>query len=413
MVVVDGIEGGGGQPSPASPTPDVYTMRRARLFVSEKPAVVTAWCALLLLVIAGGAVFYAARAYLLPVTAAFVLSVLLAPVVNLLEARRVPRGVASALSVVGVCALIYVAIALVAAPAARWAAQAPEVIAEASEQIERLQSAMERVEEITNEVADIAGNGQNEAAEVVVQGPGLTQAIASSAGAIVVQTLFVLVMTYFFLLTRAEIRLKMIAAQPKLSGRLHMARVFRDVERGVAVYITTLATVNLGVGVAVGLAMWAAGMPSPVMWGGLAAALNFIPYVGPALLTVLLAIGGFATFDTVTGALIPPAIWIVVNFVESNIVTPTVVGKRMTLNPLAVLLAVSFWTWIWGPLGGVLSIPMLIMLKVMCDHASSLRPFASFIGGPLPRRTRLAAPKTPRTPRPGADARRPLAARLS
>lgn len=401
MVVVDGTEGGGGQTAPAPHlTADVYTMRRARLFVSEKPAVVTAWCALLLLVIAGGAVFYAARAYLLPVTAAFVLSVLLAPVVTALETRFVPRPLACALSVIGVCALIYVAVALVAQPAARWAAQAPDVIAEASEQIERLQSAVERVEEITSEVAEITRNGdQNEAAEVVVQGPGLTQSIASSAGAIVVQTLFVLVMTYFFLVTRQEIRLKMIAAQPRLSGRLHVARVFRDVERGVAVYITTLATVNLGVGVAVGLAMWAVGMPSPVMWGGLAAALNFIPYVGPAILTLLLAVGGLANYDTLAGAVIPPAIWIVVNFVESNIVTPTVVGKRMTLNPLAVLLAVSFWTWIWGPLGGVLSIPMLIMLKVMCDHASSMRPFGSFIGGPLPRRTRLHAPKTPRMPR--------------
>ncbi len=398
MVVVDGTEGGGGQTAP-DPTSGsgVYAMRRAQRLVSEKPAVVAAWCSLFLLMIACGAVFYAARSYLLPVCTAFVLSVLLAPVINALEARHVPRSIAAALSVIGVCALIYVAIALVAAPASRLMAQAPDIMAEASEQIERLQNAMQRVEEISNEVADIAGNG--DASEVVVQGPGLTQSLASSAGTVIVQTLFVLVMTYFFLLTRQEIRLKMIAAQPRLSGRLHVARVFRDVERGVAVYITTLAMVNLGVGLAVGAAMWAIGMPNPIMWGGLAAALNFVPYVGPAILTVVLVIAGITNYETLAGALIPPAIWIVVNFIESNIVTPTVIGKRMTLNPLAVLLAVSFWTWIWGPLGGVLSIPMLIMLKVICDHAAAMRPLGSFIGGPLPRRLRVGAPIAPRPTR--------------
>lgn len=381
MVVGDGIEGG----VPAAPARSYdYSVRSARLFINEKPAIVTAWCSVLLLGIAACAAFYAARSYLLPVAAAFVLSILLAPPVGVLEHWRIPRAIAAAVAVLGVCALTYVAFALVAAPASRWVANAPEIIDTIGSQLERLQNAVERVERLSDEVGNLTGDG-GETPEVVVQGPGLTQSLASSAGAIIVQTLFVLVMTYFFLITRAEIRIKMIAFQPRLSGRLHVARVFRDVERGVAVYITTLAMVNLGVGAAVAASMWALGMPNPIMWGGVAAAANFVPYIGPAVFTVALAAGGLTTFDTISMALAPPAVWIVINFIESNIVTPLLIGKRMTLNPLAVLLAVSFWTWIWGPLGGVLSIPMLIMLKVMCDHARAMRPVGSFIGGPLPR----------------------------
>ncbi len=389
MVVGDGFEGG----VPAAPPRAYdYSVRSARLFVTEKPAVVTAWCALLLLTIAVFAAFYAARSYLLPVATAFVLSILLAPLASTLEHWRIPRSLSAAVAVLGICALSYVAIALVATPAARWITNAPEIISEAGDQLERLQSAMQKVEEITAEVEQLTNNDSADT-EVVVQGPGLTQSLASSASTIIIQTLFILVMTYFFLITRAEIRLKMIAFQPRLSGRLHVARVFRDVERGVAVYITTLAIVNLGVGAAVALSMWLLGMPNPIMWGGVGAALNFVPYLGPAAMTVALAAGGLTTFDTLTAALAPAAVWIVINFIESNIVTPTMIGKRMTLNPLAVLLAVSFWTWIWGPLGGVLSIPMLIMLKVMCDNARAMKPLGSFIGGPLPRGLRALAPK--------------------
>ena len=358
-------------------------VRAARLFINTNPTIVTAWCSAMVLVLASGATFYAARSYLLPIVAAFVLSILLAPPASVLEHRRVPRSIAAGAVVVGLCGLIYVAFTLVAAPAARWVADSPELLSTAREHLERIHSTVEAVEEISQEVEDLTRDP--EAQPVVLQGPDLTSALAASARTIIVQTLFVLIMTYFFLATRAEVRLKAIAAQPRLAGRLHVARVFRDVERRVAVYITTLSAVNLGLGSATALGLWALGVPSPIMWGGLAAALNFVPYVGPAVMTVLLAAVGLMTFETLAGAAMAPGLFVVLNFVESNMVTPLVLGRRMTLNPLAILLAVSFWTWLWGPVGGVLSIPMLIMAKVLCDHTTALRPVGEFIGGPLPR----------------------------
>jgi predicted PurR-regulated permease PerM len=373
------------EPSVAKATsrPGAPAVHAARQLVSAHPAAVTAWCSVILVTLAAGVTFYVARSYLLPIFAAFVLSVLLAPLVGALEARRAPPSVAAAVAVLAVCLLAYVSVALVAAPAARWAARSPEILASVGEHLERFQSTVNAVHEISNELEEMTGDV--ETTEVVLQGQGLTQSLAMSARAMLVQTLFILVMTYFLLITRKQIRIKAIAAQPRLGGRLRTARAFRDVERRVAVYLLILAIVNLGLGASVATVMWLLGVPSPIMWGGLAAALNFLPFVGPTLMTMLLAAAGLATFDTLAGAALAPAAYLALNFLESNLVTPLVVSGRMTLNPLAILLAISFWTWIWGPLGGLLSVPLLIMLKVVCDHTTALQPLGSSIGGPLPR----------------------------
>jgi predicted PurR-regulated permease PerM len=380
--------------APATPGGIVH----ARLLVHENPAIVTAWCMLLLAVVATAAAFYVARAYLLPIVAGFVLSVLLSPLVTTLENRGAPRALASAGVVFALCGLFYMMIALVAQPATEWVSNSPALIESAREHVERVQATLDTVEEISDEVGQLTGDDEASGREVVVQGPGLTQALATSARRITVQALFTLVMTYFFLISRNEIRLKAIAAHPRLVGRLHVARAFRDVEKGVAVYMVTVTLVNIGMGIVVAIAMAALGLPSPIMWGGIAGLLNFVPYVGPALTTILLGGAGLATFDTLAGAAAPALVFIAVNFFESNLVTPLLISKRMTLNPLAVLLAVSFWTWIWGPVGGLLSIPMLIMLKVVCEQTAVARPIGAFIGGPLQRPAR----RGPLGLRPGA-----------
>ena len=121
------------------------------------------------------------------------------------------------------------------------------------------------------------------------------------------------------------------------------------------------------------------------MWGGIAAILNFVPYLGPAVTVGLMGLAGLATFDTLLQASLPILAYFIVNMIESNIVTPMVMSRRMTLNPLAIMLAGSFWTWLWGPVGGVVSLPLLIMLKVVCDHTPAMRAVGSLIGAPITR----------------------------
>jgi predicted PurR-regulated permease PerM len=360
----------------------------AFVLVERHPQLVTAICLAVLTVIAAGVTLYVARSFMLPVATAFVFSVILAPICSRIEWFWLPRPVAALFAMALAGAVAYAGFSLIAEPAARWAQSAPEILHKAQQQITKLQKPLKPLSDISQEMQGIslAPSTTPRARTVIVEGPGLTQSLLASAQVIAIQTGFVLVLLYFFLITREDFREKLIAFQPKLYQRVRTARAFRDVERRVGGYIVTFSTINLAVGIAVGLSCWGLGLPEPIMWGGIAAILNFIPFLGPAITIALLGLAGLATFDTLIEASFPVLAYWAINMVESNLVTPHVMGRRMTLNPLAIILSVSFWTWIWGPVGGVLSLPLLIMLKVVCDHTPSLRALGAMIGAPIDRR---------------------------
>jgi predicted PurR-regulated permease PerM len=227
---------------------------------------------------------------------------------------------------------------------------------------------------------------------VVVQEQGFAQSLLASAPVAIAQTGFVFILCYFLLITREEFRIKFIAFQPSLRDRVRAARVFRDVGRRVSGYIVTFAIINVVVGTATGLACWRLGLPEPLMWGGLAAIFNFIPFLGPVITMALLGLAGLATFDTLLEAAYPVLAFMAISFLEANLITPTIVGRRMTLNPLAIILAVSFWIWMWGPVGGVIGLPLLIMFKVICDNTPPLRVVGALIGAPLVRASKDEGP---------------------
>jgi len=184
------------------------------------------------------------------------------------------------------------------------------------------------------------------------------------------------------------------------------ARAFRDMERRVSGYFVTFSIINLILGTATGLACWRLGLPEPAMWGGLAAVFNFVPFLGPVVMMALLGVAGLATYNDLLDASFPMLAFIGISFLEANLITPTIVGRRMTLNPLAIVLAVSFWIWIWGPAGGVIALPLLIMFKVVCDHTPVLRVVGALIGAPLVRpkedqkESKTPAPPPPAPPEP-------------
>jgi predicted PurR-regulated permease PerM len=368
-------------------------------------------CLAVLTVVAAGVTLYVARSFMLPVATAFVFSVILAPICSRIEWFRLPRPVAALFAMALAGAVAYAGFSLIAEPAARWAESAPEILHKAQLQITKLQKPLKPLSDISQEMQgmSLAPSTTPKARTVVVEGPGLAQSLLASAQAIAVQAGFVLVLLYFFLITREDFREKLIAFQPKLYQRVRTARAFRDVEQRVGGYIVTFSTINLAVGLAVGLSCWGLGLPEPIMWGGIAAILNFVPFLGPAITIALLALAGLATFDTLIEASFPVLAYWAINMIESNLVTPHVMGRRMTLNPLAIILSVSFWTWIWGPVGGVLSLPLLIMLKVVCDHTPSFRALGGMIGAPIERGREPEAAPAPTTAEPPTVEKLPCA----
>jgi predicted PurR-regulated permease PerM len=373
----------------------------AFVLLERRPQAITAVCLVALSIIATGVVLYVARAYLLPVGVGFVFSVILAPLCGRLEWLKIPRPIAAFAALLLAGGIAYAGFSFIAEPAARWIDQAPQTLQKAERQLRNLQAPLKTVTDLSHEMEGLSITPTAPRQRtVVVQGPELTQSLLASAQVIAVQAAFVLVLIYFFLISREDIRLKMIAFHPKLRDRVRMARIFRDVQRRVAGYIVTFSLINLAVGIAVGLACWQLGLPEPAMWGGIAAVLNFVPFVGPVITICLLALAGLSTFDTLLQASFPVLAYWLINFIESNLVTPTVMSRRMTLNPLAIILAVSFWTWIWGPVGGLISLPLLIMFKVVCDHTPALRFAGALFGAPLTRgfRTSLFGKRKPAEP---------------
>lgn len=357
------------------------------IIMERHPQVVMAICLTVLSTIAVCLALYVARAYLLPIATALVFSVILAPICSRIEWLRIPRPVAALLALIFAGAIVYVGFSMIAQPAARWLANAPATLEKAERQLNKLREPLKPLQDISKEVENlqIVPSSTPRNRTVVVEGPALTQSLLASAQAAVVQTGFVFLLAYFFLLTREEFRLKIIAFQPTLRRRVRTARAFRDMRKRVAGYIVTFSIINLGVGIATGLACWQLGLPEPAMWGGIAALLNFIPFVGPLITMGLLGLAGLSTFDTLLQASFPVLAFWLINLIESNAVTPVVMGRRMTLNPLAIILAVSFWTWIWGPVGGLISLPLLIMFKVICDHSPAFRVVGALIGSPIER----------------------------
>jgi predicted PurR-regulated permease PerM len=357
------------------------------IIVERHPQVVTAICLSILAIIAFCTVLYVARTYLMPLGTALVFAVVLAPVCAFFEWFRLPRVISALLALIVAGAVAYAAFFLIAQPATRWIENAPAVLDKAERQIQKLREPLKPLQDISKEVEQfqVVPSTTPRNRTVVLEGPGLTQSLLASAQVIAVQTGFVFLLAYFFLITREEFRLKIIAFQPTLRARVRMARAFRDMKRRVSGYIVTFSMINVVVGTATGLACWQLGLPEPAMWGGITAILNFIPFVGPTMTIALLALAGLSTYDTILQASFPALAFMAISFVESNGVTPMIMGRRMTLNPLAIILAVSFWTWIWGPVGGLISLPLLIMFKVICDHIPVFQVVGALIGAPLVR----------------------------
>src|SRR5690606_40357669 len=240
------------------------------VIVERNPQVVTAICLTVLAIIAVCVALYVARAFLLPIATALVFSVILAPICNRLEWLRIPRAIAALLALIFAAATVYAGFSFIAQPAMRWIEEAPQTLKKAEQQFDKLREPLKPLEDISKEVDNlqIVPSSTPRSRTVVVEGPQLTQSLIASAQAAIVQTGFVFLLAYFFLVTREEFLIKIIAFQPTLRARVRASRTFRDMRRRVTGYLVTLAVINVGVGVAMGLACWQLGLPEPAMWGG-------------------------------------------------------------------------------------------------------------------------------------------------
>ena len=320
------------------------------------------------------AVPFALRAgaeFFLPVTAALVIAVALVPLLEWLERRRVPSPLAALLCLILFLTIANVAVASIILPASDWFALLPQRIVRIRTNLSPLIEIYASLERFINEtMATMARTSSSSARTVTVETPNsLLDIVASSAPFAIIQMFFAILVIYFFLSGWTRMRRRTITSRGSFSSAMTTARVIQEMVDATSAYLSTITLINVALGLTVSLVLWLVGMPTPVMWGGIVAILNYVPYLGPIAAALLLALGGLMTFADPWYALVPAAIFIAIHLVEANVLTPTLVGRRLTINPLLILLALSFWGWVWGTTGALLAVPLLIILKTVLDAA--------------------------------------------
>lgn len=331
----------------------------------------------LLLAIAG---IGAAEAFLMPVILAFLLTLVFTPLRRGLNRMGLPSWLCATLIVTSLVAASFVGLMTLSTPVAEWAAEAPSLGRKIEQKIRGLRGSVDTIAEAGDQIDKLAEGGAEPDTETVeVKEKGLLQRMASSAPTIGAQAVFVLVLMFFLIASGDMFYEKVVHVLPTLTDKRRALKIAFDIERRLARYFSTIAMINAGLGVAIGLAMWAIGMPSPALFGLLGFLLNFIPFIG-AIIGVALAVTiGFVTFPAPVSALLAGGLYLSLTSIEGQLVTPYFVGRNLKLNTVMVFLSVALWAWLWSVVGMIIAVPILVVIRVFSEHLPALEPLGDFL----------------------------------
>jgi predicted PurR-regulated permease PerM len=334
-----------------------------------------------LFILAAFYTLYLARAFFLPIILALLLNFLLSPVVRVLKKIHIPEPVSAALLVFGLLGALGFGIYELAGPAYEWAYQAPKSLQKLEGKLANFKKPVQTMSRATQQVEQITtvGAGQKTPA-VEVQQESLGQKLFSRTTEILAAG-SVLIILLFFLLASGDMFLrKLISVLPSLEDKKTAVEIARQIESDISTYLATITMINACLGLATWGAMALLKVPNPLLWGVLAWATNYIPYLGAMTMYAVLTMVGFLTFPTAGHALLVPGAFGVLNILEAYLLTPMMLGRRLTLNPVVIFLALTFWGWLWGVAGAILAVPIMVVFKIFCDHSEPLAPIGEFLG---------------------------------
>ena len=343
------------------------------------------------LILAAYAIFVA-QDVIMPIVLGFLIALTLRPVVRAAEARGIPAPVTAVLIVPLVTAVIGIGAYSLSGPVSELVASAPRVgrqleikFAEYRDEIKAVQDASEQVEKIAK------GGDDRPVQTVAVDRPAFLATAASSLVEVLLSVGIALVLALFLLSTGTLFYERTIGLLPLMSEKKRALRAMYDVERQVSRYLFTITAINIGLGVVIAGALSLYGMENAVLWGAIATALNFLPFLGALVGTAAIAATAIVGYPTLGEALVVPAIYLACTTIEGQFVTPMIVGRRLELNVVAVFLTVTVWGWLWGIAGVLMAVPILAATKVLCDHFEGLRPLGQFLSARLPESVPAAA----------------------
>jgi predicted PurR-regulated permease PerM len=362
------------EPSPETST-DAPEQRRLRRIASA-PIVG-------LFVLAIMYTLYLGRPIFVPLALAILLSLLLYPIVSLLHRRfRVPNAAGAGL-VVGVLLAVFALAAIrLGAPASEWMERLPEAMHEAEWKIRKLKEPIDRVQEATEQIEDMAGGEKSpgEAPVVRVQETSYMQIVMNQTWWIVGGAALTIALLYFLLASGDLFMRKLVKELPTMDHKREAVAIIDEIRHDISTYILTITAINAGLGVATGTAMYLLGMPNSVLWGLMAMLLNYIPYAGAIVGTIVVGLIALITQDNSTKVFLVMGAYYALTLIEGTFMTPMILGKRLLLNPVAVFISLLLWGWMWGIVGALIAVPLMAAFKIVCDHVPPLRPMGVLLG---------------------------------
>ncbi len=325
---------------------------------------------------------YFVRSLLLPMVLALLLSYLLRPIVRGLARIKITPYFGAALLLLSLVGLFGYGASFLAAPAAGWIEKAPYSIHQLQEKLMPFRKPMEKVAQASGAIENLTAPTaatQAKTPTVEVKQHALTDKLMFGTPEILIGTLTMLILLYFLLAYDGVFLAKLIRLMPTLSDKKRAVSIAHEIETQVSRYLFTVTLINCCLGLAVGVTVGFLGLPNPAMWGAMVALLNFIPYLGALTGIVCMTLGAVLSFDSFSFALVFPAAYFVLASLEGNFITPWVMGRSLTLNPVLVLLSLTFWGWMWGIVGVILAVPILAAFKIFCSHIEPMEPLAEFL----------------------------------
>ncbi len=355
-------------PQPASPRAVWPKASRGALIILAALALISA--------------LHVAGQILIPVAAAIVIQFMVAPAMRQLCRWHVPVPLSAAIIIIGLAGMLVAGIYHLASPTTQWMDRMPQVAAQIQEKLRVVREPVQQVQQASEQVEKATTvTGERQTMQVTLRPPGLLEQIADGIQRLLFGLSVTLIVLYFLLATGDLFRLKLVRAIHRLEDKKRALTVLTDIEHQVSVFLSTQTLINIGLGAVVAVVVWAMGVPNPVLWGLMVALANFIPFFGFIIAASVLLVVAMLSFDSFWYALMAPGAYAAIKIIESNFISPNILGRSLTLNPLVIILSLLFWGWLWGPAGALLAVPILVIAKTVCENIEGLHTLGDLISG--------------------------------
>jgi predicted PurR-regulated permease PerM len=321
------------------------------------------------------------RELVLPIVVGLLMAIVLSPIAAALRKLRVPHAVAGGIVVVCFAGTLGAVVYALAEPTAAWIENTPQTFRGLEKKLRKLRAPMTQAQQAAKQVEELTNvDGAKPAQVVTIQQPSLAKRVIEQAQRGLVYLAETVVLVFFVLSFGEAFMRKLVKIPASLRDKIHVVKILQEIKEEVSHYLFTVASINAGLGAATALATWLLGMPNPLLWGVMAAAFNFVPYLGSTVTLAVLTVVALITFDSMAHALLVPLVFLILATIEGQVVTPIIVGRRLALSPLVIVIALMIGAWVWGVVGVLLAVPILVMVKIYFAHSEHLQPYAEVLG---------------------------------